>query len=400
MKNIGKLENIGRRLAYLSPSGKNQLGPRWIVLVVNNICNLHCKMCDVGTGASDTIFYRNLIGQGYGNMTLDLFDRILGDAGEFPLRPRLSFSYTEPGIHPQVLEMIERAKRAGFYCSLTTNGFTLPRLAEPLVELGLDELFVSVDGTREVHNEVRGSTRSYDLLMQGMRKVAEIKTQQRQNQPTLNVVYVFTEQSYLTLVELLEELRPVRPAQVVATLLNFIHPQSAELHNRRFGQRYPATVTNLHKVNLRAFDYDALLLQIDAARARAAELGISLNLRPNMKSKRALQSYFENVNEPVAGNFCSDPWNMVMIQTNGEVIPAHGRCFNTIAGNLHDDSLRAIWNNQVMMDFRRLLKIEGGVLPACTRCCGCFDHQAGKAEKAAFALQKVFLPSFRQSIEN
>src|SRR5688572_23928743 len=134
MKISARLENFGRRLAYLSPSGKNWLGPRWIVLVVNNTCNLHCKMCDVGTGASDTIFYRNLIGQGHGNMTLDLFDRILADAEEFPLRPRLSLSYTEPGIHPQVLDMIERAKRAGFYCSLTTNGFTLPRLAEPLVE--------------------------------------------------------------------------------------------------------------------------------------------------------------------------------------------------------------------------------------------------------------------------
>ena len=22
--------------------------PKWIVLGVNNICNLHCKMCDVG----------------------------------------------------------------------------------------------------------------------------------------------------------------------------------------------------------------------------------------------------------------------------------------------------------------------------------------------------------------
>lgn len=389
MKIPARLENFGRRLAYLAPSGRNWLGPRWIVLVVNNLCNLHCKMCDVGTGASDTIFYRNLIGAGHGNMTLALFDRMLTQALEFPVRPRLSLSYTEPGIHPQVLDMITRAKSAGFYCSLTTNGFTLPRLAGPLVELGLDELFVSVDGTREVHNEVRGSKRSYDLLMQGMQAIAALKLRQHRSLPALNVVYVFTEQNYLTLVDLLEELRPVRPAQVVATLLNFIHPQSAELHNLRFRQRYPATVTNLHQVNLQAFALNALQRQIDAARNKAKALGIFLNLRPRLQSEAELQSYFENVNEPVAGNFCSDPWNMMMIQTNGEVIPAHGRCFHTVAGNLHNDSLRAIWNNQVMVDFRRALKKEGGLLPACVRCCGCFDHHAGRVEEAAFALQKT-----------
>ncbi len=385
-----RLESFSRRLAYLSPTGKNSLGPRWIVLVVNNTCNLHCKMCDVGTGTSDTIFYRNLIGQSHGNMALDLFDRILADAGAFPVRPRLSLSYTEPGIHPKVVDLVEQAKRAGFYCSLTTNGFTLPRLAAPLVELGLDELFVSVDGTREVHNEVRGSKRSFDLLMQGLHAVAELKGRQRQSLPTLNVVYVFTEESYLTLVDLLEELRPVRPTQVVATLLNFIHPDSAAQHNLRFGRRYPATVTNLRQVNLHAFDLKALMRQIDAARAKAAALGIFFNLRPGVQSEQELQRYFEKVSEPAAGNFCSDPWNMVMIQTNGDVIPAHGRCFNTVAGNLNEVSLRAIWNGKAMIAFRQLLKMEGGLLPACTRCCGCFDHRAGGAEKAAFALQRAW----------
>jgi MoaA/NifB/PqqE/SkfB family radical SAM enzyme len=383
------LENLGRRLAYLSPSGKNRLGPRWVVLVVNNTCNLHCKMCDVGTGANDTIFYRNLIGQDPGNMSVEFFERILADAKEFPLRPRLSLSYTEPGIHPKILEMVARAKTAGFFCSLTTNGFTLPRLSEPLVELGLDEIFVSVDGAREAHNEVRGSTRSYDLIMQGLHNIAGVKARLRRDSPTVNIVYVFTEQSYLTLVDLLDDLRPVRPAQIVATLLNFIHPKSAELHNSRFGNRYRASVTNLHKVNLGAFDCEALMQQIDAARAKALELGISFSLRPRVASAQSLRRYFENVDEPAAGDFCTDPWNMVMIQTNGDVIPAHGRCFNTIAGNLNHRSLQAIWNGPAMVDFRRLLKKEGGLLPACTRCCGCFDHKVGRVEKGAFALQRM-----------
>jgi MoaA/NifB/PqqE/SkfB family radical SAM enzyme len=129
--------------------------------------------------------------------------------------------------------------------------------------------------------------------------------------------------------------------------------------------------------------------QIEAARAKASELGIFFSLRPRVASAQSLRRYFENVDEPAAGEFCTDPWNMVMIQTNGDVIPAHGRCFNTIAGNLNHASLPTIWNGPAIVGFRRLLKTQGGLLPACTRCCGCFDHKVGRAEKAAFSLQRM-----------
>ena len=36
--------------------------PHWLVLGVNNVCNLHCRMCDVGTETINTNFAQNLIG--------------------------------------------------------------------------------------------------------------------------------------------------------------------------------------------------------------------------------------------------------------------------------------------------------------------------------------------------
>jgi hypothetical protein len=59
-----------------------------------------------------------------------------------------------------------------------------------------------------------------------------------------------------------------------------------------------------------------------------------------------------------------------MVKSNGEVIAAHGRCYDLRVGSLYEERLSAIWNSARFREFRRLLRQEGGLLPACLRCCG------------------------------
>jgi MoaA/NifB/PqqE/SkfB family radical SAM enzyme len=385
-----RFEGLGRRLFYLSPTDTSPFGPKWLVLVVNNICNLHCKMCDVGTGTEGTMFYKNLIGGTPGvQMSTEVFDRLLSDAARFPIRPKVSFSYTEPGIHPRLVEMVARTKAAGFSATVVTNGFTLPRLAQPLVDAGLDELFVSLDGTRDAHNLVRGSARSYDKIIEGLARVSAARKAAGVG-PSVSVIFVFTEQSYRTLVALLDELAVFAPINVIATLLNFVSADLATTHNARFGESYPATSANVSEVDLTSFDVRALLEQMHAAEARAEQLGLNLSLHPRaIRSEDQLRTYFSRPSEPVAGDHCTDPWQMAMVQTNGDVVPAHGRCFNTIVGNIMHRPLAEIWDGPEMRAFRRTLKVEGGRLPACTRCCGCYDRHSTLVERAVLAGERL-----------
>jgi MoaA/NifB/PqqE/SkfB family radical SAM enzyme len=385
-----RVEGAARRLVYLLPTETSPLGPKWLVLVVNNVCNLHCQMCDVGTRTEETMFYKNLIGQTPGmQMSMSVYEKLLEDAARFPIRPKVSFSYTEPGIHPRLVDMVARAKKAGFSATVVTNGFTLPRLAQPLVEAGLDELFISLDGTRDAHNLVRGSARSYDKIIEGLAKLSAAK-KSAGGGPRVSVIFVFTEQSYRTLVPLLDELASFAPLDVVATLLNFVSPELATTHNDRFGRSYPATAANISQVDLGAFDLGALIEQMRTAETRAAELGLRLTLHPkSVRTEEQLRAYFSRPDEPVAGDHCTDAWQMVMVQTNGDVVPAHGRCFNTVVGNIMQQSLPEIWDGPGFRSFRRTLKLEGGMLPACSRCCGCYDRHAGFVERAAYAGERL-----------
>ena len=72
---------------------------------------------------------------------------------------------------------------------------------------------------------------------------------------------------------------------------------------------------------------------------------------------------------------------MMMIRTDGTVIPAHGRCYNFPVGNVTERPLPELWNNTRFRTFRQTLREAGGTLPACARCCGVIG-KPGRAEEA------------------
>ena len=102
---------------YDRPDGHCRLGPEWLVLVVNNFCNLHCRMCDVGLGESASVFWTHMIGDDRRNMSLEMLVTILDQASAFRPRPRIGLAFTEPLIHPRIVDFCRAAVDRGFFCS-------------------------------------------------------------------------------------------------------------------------------------------------------------------------------------------------------------------------------------------------------------------------------------------
>src|ERR1700679_3782855 len=108
-------------------------GPAHIVLGVNNFCNLHCRMCDVGTGNDETNFGANLVGAKTRSMPLELFRQIADEVAATWPRAHLGFVYTEPLAWQPLGEALAYASQRGLYTSVTTNGLLLPRRAQEIV---------------------------------------------------------------------------------------------------------------------------------------------------------------------------------------------------------------------------------------------------------------------------
>ena len=101
-------------------------------------CNLQCAMCP-----------RTAWAAGSDHMTADCYAQLLSGLPDAePDRVTLTFGgYGEPTIHPQFLDMVERARQAMRRVEIITNGTTMSdELATRLASLGVAQVTVSVDG--------------------------------------------------------------------------------------------------------------------------------------------------------------------------------------------------------------------------------------------------------------
>lgn len=364
---------------YARIDGRCQHSPEWLILGVNNVCNLHCKMCDVGLGESGTMFWANLIGDNPQNMKLDLLQEVLRQARAFRPYPCISLGTTEPLIHPQVLDFARAIVSQGFYCVIVSNGTTLPRLASELVEIGVHEIMLSVDGPAAVHNRIRGGRESFEKLYWGAELVAAAKAQRGRRYPKLRFSFTVSAENYGHILEFIQAIEPLKPAAIHISHLNFITEGMAAAHNAEFGGDLPVARSNLGVMDPAAFDTGAIWAELDRVRDYVRSRGDAfpaLTISPNLTGKDDVDTFYREPLTMVSGPGCTDPWKMMMIKTDGAVIPAHSRCYNFPIGNIQTSSLPDLWNNDRFRTFRQMLRRAGGTLPACSRCCGVLSKPA------------------------
>lgn len=338
--------------------------PEWIVLGVNNRCNMHCKMCDVGLGNVDTTFYQNLMGAKPVNMPLDLFQRVVDEVAACWPKTWLGLAFTEPLIYPELLPALRYAHAHGLNTGLTTNGLQLDKKADALADAGLTRLFVSLDGPADVHNEIRGHPHGFERAMAGLETLFH-----QARYPGVQISCVITAWNSGRLVEFAEGFRrlPLEGLHFMHAL--FTPKEVADAHNARHGARYPATPSNLGEHDAQTMDFAALHRELAAVRALALPFPVTFS--PHLRDEAALRTFYLEPGVPI-GRSCSDVSRTLMIKSDGSAIPAHGRCYNLAAGNVYRKSLRAIWNGAPLRTLRHDLHAAGGLLPACARCCSAF----------------------------
>lgn len=345
--------------------GKLHYGPSWIVLGVNNLCNLHCKMCDVGTRSNDTNFATNLVGTRPLNMPIELFQRMADQCAQYSPNTKLGYAFTEPLIYKYLEESLAYAKHKNLYTSITTNALNLRQKADILIENKVADVFISLDGTEEIHNEIRGHKKSFQWAIEGMEKVLSKTTD-----ISFSIYFVITEWNTHNLFDFAEFFRAYPIKQ-----LGFMHPnytleKTADEHNSlSFGTDYPATHSNIEEVDPSKIDLEVLKDQI--AQIRSRNYPFEIVFQPELRTEKDFEDFY-NRPEIYMGKGCTDIFENIMLKSDGTMIPAHGRCYNISVGNLYESSLPEIWNSMVFSKFRKTVAENGGYLPACSRCCSAF----------------------------
>ena len=357
---IDKLKSANK---HLYPK-KLFYSPEWLILGVNNICNLHCKMCDVGLKINDTNFALNLTGTKPVNMPLELIKKIFDQAAQYFPNTKIGYAFTEPLIYPHLIDSLAYANEKKLFTTITTNALNLKHKASGLVEAGLKELYVSLDGPEEIHNEIRGHKNSYSRAIDGIQELLALKPEMK-----ISVFCVITEWNIGHLKRFVDDLKSLPLQQVGFMHTNFTTNEMADSHNQLLGDDYPATYSNTEEINIEKMDLKALAEEINEIHQTKYPFKISFS--PELHNEESINIFYHQP-EVKLGNICNDVFRNIMIKSDGSVIPAHGRCYNLSIGNVYEESLKEIWNSSVISNFRKKLIEHDGLFPACTRCCSAF----------------------------
>jgi len=116
---------------------------------ITNACNSRCIMCDIWKNKEKHIYPRTAQ-----ERAID----VLSKTGCY----YYSISGGEPTLLPDLPERLEYAARKIPYVHLVTNGFSVDsELARALGLSGVREISISIDGTEDFHNTIRGISDAY-----------------------------------------------------------------------------------------------------------------------------------------------------------------------------------------------------------------------------------------------
>lgn len=341
------------------------LNPKWIVLGVNNVCNLHCKMCDVGTQNLETNFAQNLVGSHPLNMPLDLFKKVIDQTAENYPKAKIGYAFTEPLVYPHLRESLIYANEKGLETTITTNALNLKRKADDILAGKVKELYISLDGLQETHNYIRGNNKSFQKAIEGIEYITQFK-----DAPEISIYCVITEWNYTQLTQFVDFFadKPIKHLGFMHQ--NFITKEIADSHNLIYGNHYRATHSNIAETDFSKIDINILHHQIQ--KIKDTQYQFKPSFSPDINDLDTLETYYFKP-EIKLGKTCNDVFTNLMVKTDGTIIPSHGRCYNSTMGNLYENTLPEIWNSSLYGDFRKEVVNAGGLLPACNRCCSAFN---------------------------
>lgn len=307
-----------------------------VTLFPHSRCNCRCAMCDIWKVKERQ------------ELTVGDIERWLPEWRLLGVR-RVVLSGGEPLLHSHLWDLLEPLRAAGIGITILSTGLLLARDAASLVRF-CDDVVVSLDGPRDMHDRIRNVPRAFDRLAEGVAAVRAADsrvaltgrcTVQRENCRELCAT-----------VEAAHEIGLDRISFLAADV-------TSEAFNRPGGWDRERAAA----VALAAEDLPALRAQIEALGGTDFASGFIAETRE--KLRRRLAGYFAALLG--LGKFppveCNAPWVSGVVESDGTLRPCF---FHAPLGNARESGFEAILNSPSAVAWRRGLDVATD--ETCRRC--------------------------------
>ena len=337
--------------------------PETISLFLTYKCNLRCRMCGQWGPAGSS--------RGYSpeelRRQLDAGDieKVLGEVMSF--RPNITLFGGEPLLYSDWPGVVRMAKRMKMRCNMITNGVLLKENAETIIDAGIDEIIFSLDGPRDVHDEIRGAPGTYDRAMAGFRRIQELKNERKIQAPLVNISTSIFETNYERLDEVLDSAEEMGASSVTLHHLIFTGRDIYSRHEKmlRDGFSCPAhDWAGFIRERLPDIDPDRLLLMLK--KIKSMRTGANVSVYPNLTADEVRRYYrsFDFLPDSYRRR-CMSPWMVAYVLPDGSVRPCQSISYSF--GNIKESGFKQIWNCERATRYREGLK-KSKYFPVCPRC--------------------------------
>jgi len=311
-----------------------------LILFPHSRCNCRCLMCDIWREKRKD------------ELSAEDVRRWLPEWRALGVE-RVVLSGGEALLHSHLWDFCAPLREAGIGITLLSTGILLTRDAAELVRW-CDDVVVSLDGPREIHDHIRNLPRAYDKLAEGVAAV-------RNADPRVTVTGRCTVQraNY-------RELRAtVRASHELG--LERISFLAADVSSEAFNRPGGWEAERASGVSLGPEDLLGLAAELAALeQEHAADFASGFIAESAEKLHRRLYRYFAALLE--GGDFpaieCNAPWVSSVVEADGTVRPCF---FQPPLGNLREGkSFTEILNSPAAVAWRRGLDMERDAI--CRRC--------------------------------
>lgn len=352
--------------------------PLSVTLELTYLCNLRCKMCSLVEGEMVTKGgqkknpeLREPDGSLRREVSTAEYLEIIRQMGEAGVKT-VTLTGGEPTLRRDIAELVAAVKKYPIHLSMISNGSGKPEVYRALIELGLDSITISADGTREVHDHVRGREGSFEKVMGAVQAIVAAKKATPANRPWLEVscaVSALNQHDVENLVDWFQSY------DLDALNIGYLHFSTPE-RQRDTERVVEGPVMHLKRPELSEevvnVDTAALAARIARIKAERASRRVPVKFMPDLDAEQIHRQYTDPLF--VYANKCFHPWLATRIDPWGQMYP----CWIDIRlGDVRHKGFQALWNGPEYRKFRRLVR-EKKLLPKCTTCCALNDKSWSK----------------------
>ncbi len=352
---VAKKAQFAARYRWIRRHGANaRTPPKPLVykLMLNWRCNLRCPMCMLW---GDTGWTKEVETQeARRELPWEVIDKVFSSGLAY--NSSFILSGGEPCLYQHFGRLLRRLRQQRKFAIICTNGVLLDRYLDDLTDNPYPTLLISLDGTDEVNETLRGRG-VYDKVIANIELLQKLRPA-----PFIGIQFTVMPENVAQMETFCEEMVARGVDWILLNPGWFISAEQGRKYEEVMRERFDVEATTHHGY-LREYDYDKDEFQRQLERIWSRDWPIQI--ASHLKEPEWVQDFIDRPEKILGNRLCYKQWLRLDVLPDGKVAPCVQFPDLTV-GDLATESVAGVWSGEANRRFQRI--VHDKPLPICAKC--------------------------------